>query len=401
MNDTVRNEDGGQPEYQEAAGARMDALRSRLREFSPEDPENIAAIRREARLIREAAVHWHLPAMAAVAQSALGCATDELRFVATNLLALLRDHARSHGAHRSVPEADLDRETGLLNRSGFAHWIEHAVRVERAPAAIAKIHVGTYETVRERHGEAVASMLLAHVGGVFSSQLRQGDCLAHGVGDEFLLLLPGEGSGGLFATLARLELCLLRRPFPLPSGAGQETVRMSSGGYRFLEGAGANGGMPHEAAPLRIGVAVQSQDTREALRLALESHACEVIEPARAPLARYEPFAHQKVRLVVFACDRRGLPCEFHLLRETLSHDRTPILALVADERAGAWVREHGACEVLIQPVGTDAILKVVRRLAGREAARTRPATPPVAPPAGAGGGRDLPVAAGHVCCAP
>lgn len=352
--------------YEKNAGTRIDTLEALLNAFSPYNAEAHAALRRELGLIRDEARDAGVPMVAAAATAAFHTETVRIEHLTTNLLALMRSHARASQKSRRPDEGDIDPVTGVMNRAAFDREFNRYVNIERAPVAVAVIRVDSFQSVRHRHGDDIASMLLAHVAELIQRQLRDADRLAHFGGDEFMLLLPGEDERGFHAVLARIEGALLNRPFRLPSGGGQETVRISSSGHQFIQTDPTAHGSSTDIAILRIGLAIRTPSIRQTVTQILRHNSCEPVATGRDAASRYVPFARHGAHLVILECDASDLPVELMQLRIALMHDRTPVLVLAANETAARWAIEHGANDALVKPVDLDLLRDVAIRLASR-----------------------------------
>ncbi len=352
------------PGLEETAGARIDALEAELNGLDVNSARSQESLRGLIRSIRDEAARDGLPILAVTAEKACTAGAAGLRDLTRVLLSLLRNIARGK---REAPAAadDLDAETGLLNREGFARRFEQLVQKQHVPAAIAAIHVDSFEAVCHRHGNDAARQLIAHVAAILTAQLRQDDCLAHFSGDEFMILLPGEDEPRLRAALLRLELAALRRPFRLPSGACV-SVTISSGGFQFLGATHTHAGASPGAECLRIGLAARTHTIAKMIARTLRDDGCEVITAGTDGSSRYAQFTHQSVRLVILECDAGDLPLELGSLRSALSHDRTPILVLAANEEAAVWAIEHGASHAVVKPIEMAALSNETYRLASR-----------------------------------
>lgn len=350
------------PARDELLGQRIDALDSAVNAFNAGDVESLRALRAGIRVILDWARTARRPAIARTADRAFHAGPSDLPALAAALIAQLR--AAAHGTRPGPrpPPADLDAVTGALNREAFTRRFDELSRAEHAPAAMAAIHVDGYESVRHRHGAQAGRMLLAHVAGIITANLRQDDRLGHFSADEFMVLLPGEDEAGLHAALARLEMAALRSPFRLHGGAC-ESVRITTGGYQFAEGPG---GAARRGFPLRVGLAVQNPGIARPLEKLLRLSGCAPVHAGTAAAARYAPFSHHGANLVILECEPPDLPLQLALLRSALLRDRTPILVLTATEAAARWALEHGACDVLVKPVEPDILLNTATRLATR-----------------------------------
>lgn len=356
---------GGRVGFDFDTGPRIDALESLINAYDPANAEADAALRRHAILLRDEARKNKLPMVAVAADQAQQSSPNQLRDLSRVLLALLRGTAQHARDSAKVVAGDLDQLTGLLNRAAFSRRYEELANSHHLPAAVAAIHVDSYESVLHRHGTATAASLLSHVGSILANHLRQDDCLAHFDHDEFMLLLPGEDERGLHAALARLEMAVLRHPLRLQSGQ-QETVRISTGGHQIVEGSPRTGSAVPGGPPLRVGYSICSPNLARTLKQILKQDGCELVEAEPSPASRYVPFSHHGARLVLLECRREELSLELTRLRAVLARERTPIVVLVSDEAAGRWALEHGACDFAVKPIDMDALVKMVFRLASR-----------------------------------
>jgi diguanylate cyclase (GGDEF)-like protein len=121
--------------------------------------------------------------------------------------------------------ADRDQLTGLLNRRGFDRGLaEHARQTSRygPSGCLLMIDLDHLKELNDEHGHGTGDMVLAGLGNLLASRLRESDLLARVGGDEFLVLTPrGDRASG--ERLAD-ELCRIVRARSFPAREGT-TVR--------------------------------------------------------------------------------------------------------------------------------------------------------------------------------
>lgn len=100
---------------------------------------------------------------------------------------------REHDA--VTQQLHLDDLTGLLNRRGFARYLESADRqgVERLSLLVADLD--RFKLVNDRYGHQVGDTVLVIVGRLLQASVRQTDCAVRLGGDEFAVVLASAGVG--------------------------------------------------------------------------------------------------------------------------------------------------------------------------------------------------------------
>jgi diguanylate cyclase (GGDEF)-like protein len=115
-----------------------------------------------------------------------------------------------------------DSLTGVANRALFDDRLEHAVaRTNRSQQSLAILFLDLdgFKSVNDELGHAAGDAVLVEVARRLQACLRVTDTLARFGGDEFAILIEGEGAAETLGTRARIEGAL-REPFVI----GPQTV---------------------------------------------------------------------------------------------------------------------------------------------------------------------------------
>ena len=101
-----------------------------------------------------------------------------------------------------------DSLTGLYNRKHFMEAL--ATEVARAkrhkhPCSVMMIDIDYFKKYNDTFGHQAGDDLLKKIGGIFTESLRSIDYAARYGGDEFIVLLPEVGSGGVFEVAQRIR----------------------------------------------------------------------------------------------------------------------------------------------------------------------------------------------------
>lgn len=128
-------------------------------------------------------------------------------------------------AHRHHTEASTDSLTGVLNRRGlFERYVETA---EIPGLAVLLFDLDFFKLINDKLGHAQGDLTLKTFTEVVEAQLGDTDLIARIGGEEFCVILPGQGRRQAMATAERL-----RRAFAdaaLPSGRGEASATVSVG----------------------------------------------------------------------------------------------------------------------------------------------------------------------------
>ena len=120
---------------------------------------------------------------------------------------LVRIEARQERLRAMNERATRDPLTGLLTRQAllarFSKLVDQSRGTQR-PFSLALLDVDHFKSVNDLHGHASGDRVLAGLGQLLLSRLRQGDVSARWGGEEFVILLEGEGIGNAHLVMNRL-----------------------------------------------------------------------------------------------------------------------------------------------------------------------------------------------------
>lgn len=116
----------------------------------------------------------------------------------------------------------VDALTGLNNRRHMEeeiarHWSQWKTR--SIPFSLLVFDIDFFKVINDSHGHAAGDMALKHVAEVLRKTLRAADVAGRFGGDEFIVVIPGMGTGaeGALGVAERVREALLAQPVPLPS----------------------------------------------------------------------------------------------------------------------------------------------------------------------------------------
>jgi diguanylate cyclase (GGDEF)-like protein len=145
----------------------------------------------------------------------LPAAEPLLRLVASLLETILdRDTAGSHVARqlrRAEMLADTDELTGLANRRGWQHWIDHEEERFRRygdPAAVVAVDLDDLKAINDRHGHAAGDHQLIMAADAIRRSVRASDLAARLGGDEFGVIATHSSAQDVAALADRLRMAL-------------------------------------------------------------------------------------------------------------------------------------------------------------------------------------------------
>ncbi len=152
---------------------------------------------------------------------------EGLRHRQAELQAALRSsESRAHKAHF------YDGPSGLPNRALMAELFEHeAAAARRSGRTLAVLELGLdrFRTFNDSLGPAAGDELISGMGRRLLATLRDADIVSRGVGDEFLLLLPGADGWDQVARAAERLLRGVEEPLELPRSGHVVSLSASIG----------------------------------------------------------------------------------------------------------------------------------------------------------------------------
>ncbi|GAA0635563.1 diguanylate cyclase [Halomonas beimenensis] len=158
-----------------------------------------------------------------------------------HLCARLEDHHRQLDALREENDAlDIktrtDPLTGLANRGWLEHSIEQRLQAaERAGQGLALLFIDLdhFKALNDRHGHGVGDTALVNFATALRDLIREGDLAGRYGGEEFLVVLPDQGSDGARRVAARLLRLLEAQP--MAEGQDETLYLSASIGIATLE----------------------------------------------------------------------------------------------------------------------------------------------------------------------
>ncbi|MHB1340956.1 MAG: diguanylate cyclase domain-containing protein [Coriobacteriia bacterium] len=121
-----------------------------------------------------------------------------------------------HAEQIAAATVTLDEITGLWNRRGFTDRLklemDRHVRY-KSPLSLLLLDLDGFGRVNDVIGEAGGDTMLAHVGEIFSRNLRTTDLAARFHGDQFAVLLPGVPKTAAFAVAEKLRTAVREASF--------------------------------------------------------------------------------------------------------------------------------------------------------------------------------------------
>jgi diguanylate cyclase (GGDEF)-like protein len=159
----------------------------------------VLLIRQEVQHAMARAAHAHAHAQAAQ-ERAQGLEQEQLR---------LRERLA-----RTEPAAMEDLLTRLANRRHAEHALPLLMaRTELEPLALALLDIDHFKRVNDQFGHAVGDRVLRDFGALLRQQLRGADLLARWGGEEFVVVLTGEGARRAAQIMDRLKRAVENHPW--------------------------------------------------------------------------------------------------------------------------------------------------------------------------------------------
>jgi diguanylate cyclase (GGDEF)-like protein len=90
-------------------------------------------------------------------------------------------------------QAHLDDLTALLNRRGFARYLESLSRQDVGAISLLVADLDNFKMVNDHYGHQIGDTVLVNVGRLLQAHVRQSDCAVRLGGDEFAIVLASAG----------------------------------------------------------------------------------------------------------------------------------------------------------------------------------------------------------------
>ena len=165
-------------------------------------------------------------AVLAFSSLALAALLQELRATHDELDRLNRElearvEARTHElqlANQHLEElASIDHLTGASNRR---HFLEQArIEISRAkrlalPLSVIMLDIDFFKSINDRYGHEIGDKVLVALAATIHATLRGGDIFARMGGEEFIVMLPGQGLAEALPMAERLRLLIAQNEVP-------------------------------------------------------------------------------------------------------------------------------------------------------------------------------------------
>jgi diguanylate cyclase (GGDEF)-like protein/PAS domain S-box-containing protein len=201
----------GRPVEELAAADDREAVRRRLRDI---DGFKGAAAR----------FTWHLQRTDGGMVELEGASTSVLHRGHSAIQVVLRDHAQAaEAADGPLRDALTGLTSAALVSDRLALAIAQAYR-HRARVGVVRADLDGFSAMNDTLGRPVGDRLLRAAGRRLQSLVREGDTVARGEKDAFLLVLPGLRHAEDATTVADKVAGALRKPFPLRDRVAQVTA---------------------------------------------------------------------------------------------------------------------------------------------------------------------------------
>lgn len=125
-------------------------------------------------------------------------------------------HRQRAALQTARQQALHDDVTGLPNRRALLHHLTAALRSGR-PVGVVLLDLDKFKTVNDQHGHDTGNQLLAHIAGRLAALDRPVTLAARLSGDEFALLVAGNGDDTAAAAYTAWH-AVADEPVPLPDG---------------------------------------------------------------------------------------------------------------------------------------------------------------------------------------
>ncbi len=159
-------------------------------------------------------------------QATLGAAA----FEALVLIAGLADRTlwarRDH--RQAIERAELDALTGVLNRGALLQRLRQWLDAGSAPLSVLFVDLDHFKRLNDEAGHQAGDQALQSLVRLLRLELREGDVLGRYGGEEFMVLLPGQGLSQALAVAERLLASTRRRRLAIRPDLAPLTVSIGA-----------------------------------------------------------------------------------------------------------------------------------------------------------------------------
>ncbi len=149
--------------------------------------------------------------------------------VPEELIATLKNILKRAGDHRALLE--IDPLTQSYNRSYLERRLPALLAANRHKSSIscAMIDIDHFKKINDRYGHPTGDLILRGVTEIIRQHIRAADILIRYGGEEFLLVLIGQGATAAFTAVDRIRKIIAAKIFVDATGQGQLRATISSG----------------------------------------------------------------------------------------------------------------------------------------------------------------------------
>lgn len=139
----------------------------------------------------------------------------------------------------AASQARTDELTGILNRRALYESLEDEMaraRREGSSLGVGMLDVDHFKRVNDERGHAAGDAVLCEIVERAKSVLRPYDTIGRVGGEEFVIIAPGVGEGGLLEVLERVRRAAAEKPIAFRETAFAMTVSLGGAVWRGEDG---------------------------------------------------------------------------------------------------------------------------------------------------------------------